>query len=49
MGKTIGFYFALFWHWRAENTVPENKKIVLVIVPLNALLQGQVNSYHSLY
>ena len=48
MGKTLAFYFVLFWHWNIGDTDPANERIVLIIGPLNALMQGQVSAHSSL-
>ncbi|KAJ6607229.1 P-loop containing nucleoside triphosphate hydrolase protein [Mycena sp. CBHHK59/15] len=40
-GKTIAFWFALFYHWQPGNTSKECQKIVLVIGPLVGLLEQQ--------
>ena len=45
MGKTLAFYFVLFWHWNIGDTDPANERIVLIIGPLNALMQWQVSAH----
>ncbi|KAJ7463222.1 hypothetical protein FB451DRAFT_991157, partial [Mycena latifolia] len=40
-GKTIAFWYALFYHWQPGNTAKEYQKIVLLIGPLVALLEAQ--------
>ncbi|KAJ7163529.1 P-loop containing nucleoside triphosphate hydrolase protein, partial [Mycena crocata] len=40
-GKTIAFWYALFYHWQPGNTDEDSQKIVLVIGPLVALLESQ--------
>ncbi|KAL1665633.1 P-loop containing nucleoside triphosphate hydrolase protein [Schizophyllum commune] len=42
-GKTIAFYYALFYYWYPGNTTPEDQKIVLVISPLIALMESQAD------
>ncbi|KAJ7135485.1 P-loop containing nucleoside triphosphate hydrolase protein [Mycena crocata] len=40
-GKTIAFWYALFYHWQPGNTDEKSQKIVLVVGPLVALLESQ--------
>ncbi|KAJ7094490.1 P-loop containing nucleoside triphosphate hydrolase protein [Mycena belliarum] len=40
-GKTIAFWYALFYHWQPGNTDAACQKIVLVVGPLVALMESQ--------
>ncbi|KAI5900596.1 P-loop containing nucleoside triphosphate hydrolase protein [Schizophyllum commune H4-8] len=42
-GKTIAFFYALFYHWFVGNTRPDDQKIVLVVSPLIALMESQAD------
>jgi superfamily II DNA helicase RecQ len=46
-GKTIAFWYALFYHWQPGNMDDEAQKIVLVIGPLIALLQSQARTLNE--
>ncbi|KAJ7171309.1 P-loop containing nucleoside triphosphate hydrolase protein [Mycena filopes] len=46
-GKTLAFWYALFYHWQPGNEDPNSQKIVLVIGPLVALLQSQARSLNE--
>ncbi|KAJ7448404.1 P-loop containing nucleoside triphosphate hydrolase protein [Mycena latifolia] len=46
-GKTIAFWYALFYHWQPGNTAKECQKIVLVIGPLVALLEAQAKTLNE--
>ncbi|KAJ7127701.1 P-loop containing nucleoside triphosphate hydrolase protein, partial [Mycena epipterygia] len=46
-GKTIAFWYALFYHWQPGNTEENCQKIVLVIGPLVALLESQAKSLNE--
>lgn len=41
-GKTLAFWFALFYHWSPGNEDPACQKIVLVVGPLTGLMNSQV-------
>ncbi|THU81660.1 P-loop containing nucleoside triphosphate hydrolase protein [Dendrothele bispora CBS 962.96] len=40
-GKTLAFYYPLFYHWEPGNIDSECQKIILVISPLTALMDSQ--------
>ncbi|KAJ7066255.1 P-loop containing nucleoside triphosphate hydrolase protein [Mycena amicta] len=46
-GKTMAFWYPLFYHWQPGRTDTESQKIILVIGPLVALLEAQANSLNS--
>ncbi|KAJ7022236.1 P-loop containing nucleoside triphosphate hydrolase protein [Mycena alexandri] len=46
-GKTIAFWYALFYHWQPGNTVAACQKIVLVIGPLVGLLEAQAKTLNA--
>src|ERR1700761_2953556 len=46
-GKTLAFWYALFYHWQPGNEDANARKIVLVIGPLVALLQAQARSLNE--
>ncbi|KAK7018608.1 P-loop containing nucleoside triphosphate hydrolase protein [Favolaschia claudopus] len=46
-GKTIAFWYSLFYHWQPGNTNENDKKIVLVIGPLVALLRSQASNLNK--
>ncbi|KAF8176222.1 P-loop containing nucleoside triphosphate hydrolase protein [Mycena galopus ATCC 62051] len=46
-GKTIAFWYALFYHWQPGSMAPESQKIVLVVGPLVALLQSQARTLNE--
>ncbi|KAJ6542878.1 P-loop containing nucleoside triphosphate hydrolase protein [Mycena capillaripes] len=46
-GKTIAFWYALFYHWQPGNTDVDAQKIVLVVGPLVALLQSQARTLND--
>ncbi|KAJ6475103.1 P-loop containing nucleoside triphosphate hydrolase protein [Mycena vitilis] len=46
-GKTIAFWYALFYHWQPGRMDDDSKKIVLVIGPLVALLQSQARTLNE--
>jgi hypothetical protein len=46
-GKTIAFWYALFYHWQPGNVDDEAQKIVLVVGPLVALLQSQARTLNA--
>ena len=46
-GKTIAFWYALFYHWRPGNVDEDSQKIVLVVGPLVALLESQAKSLNE--
>ncbi|THV04156.1 P-loop containing nucleoside triphosphate hydrolase protein [Dendrothele bispora CBS 962.96] len=43
-GKTLAFYYALFYHWKPGITEQHAQKIVLIIGPLSGLLQAQADT-----
>ncbi|EDR03512.1 uncharacterized protein LACBIDRAFT_331551 [Laccaria bicolor S238N-H82] len=45
-GKTLAFFYALFYHWWPGNTERDScqKKIIVIISPLVALMQAQIYS-----
>ncbi|KAJ6492528.1 P-loop containing nucleoside triphosphate hydrolase protein [Mycena vitilis] len=46
-GKTIAFWYALFYYWQPGRTDDDCKKIVLVVGPLVALLQSQARTLNE--
>ncbi|THU86506.1 P-loop containing nucleoside triphosphate hydrolase protein [Dendrothele bispora CBS 962.96] len=40
-GKTLAFYYPLFYYWEPGNEDPSCQKVVLVISPLTALMDSQ--------
>jgi superfamily II DNA helicase RecQ len=46
-GKTIAFWYALFYHWQPGNTDTDAQKIVLVVGPLITLLQSQAHTLND--
>jgi superfamily II DNA helicase RecQ len=46
-GKTIAFWYALFYHWQPGNTLKECQKIVLVVGPLVGLLEAQAKTLNE--
>ncbi|KAJ7027813.1 P-loop containing nucleoside triphosphate hydrolase protein [Mycena alexandri] len=46
-GKTLAFWYALFYHWQPGNEDEDSQKIVLVIGPLVALLQSQARTLNE--
>jgi superfamily II DNA helicase RecQ len=46
-GKTIAFWYALFYHWQPGNTSKECQKIVLVVGPLVGLLEAQAKTLNE--
>ncbi|EEB89174.1 hypothetical protein MPER_12755, partial [Moniliophthora perniciosa FA553] len=41
-GKTLTFYLPLFYHWKMGSPEKATDKVILVISPLNALMDSQV-------
>lgn len=41
-GKTLAFWYPLFYHWTPGDTRKEFQKIFLVIGPLPGLMESQV-------
>ncbi|KAK7030656.1 p-loop containing nucleoside triphosphate hydrolase protein [Favolaschia claudopus] len=46
-GKTIAFWYPLFYHWQPGNIAENCQKIVLVIGPLVALLEAQAKTLNE--
>ncbi|KAJ7438254.1 P-loop containing nucleoside triphosphate hydrolase protein [Mycena latifolia] len=46
-GKTIAFWYALFYHWQPRKTAKECQKIVLVLGPLMGLLEAQAKTLNE--
>ncbi|KAJ7444642.1 P-loop containing nucleoside triphosphate hydrolase protein [Mycena galericulata] len=46
-GKTIAFWYALFYYWQPGNTSPESQKIILLIGPLVGLLEAQAKTLNE--
>ncbi|KAJ7640520.1 P-loop containing nucleoside triphosphate hydrolase protein [Mycena rosella] len=46
-GKTLAFWYALFYHWQPGNTSKECQKIVLVVAPLVGLLEAQAKTLNA--
>lgn len=40
-GKTLSFYYPLFYHWQPGVTTKKAQKIILVIGPLSGLMKAQ--------
>ncbi|KAJ7166272.1 P-loop containing nucleoside triphosphate hydrolase protein [Mycena filopes] len=40
-GKTLAFWYPLFYHWAPGNVERESQKIILVVGPLTALMDSQ--------
>ncbi|KAJ7701057.1 P-loop containing nucleoside triphosphate hydrolase protein [Mycena metata] len=43
-GKTLAYWFPLFYYWAPGNTDPACQKIILLVGPLSALMQSQALS-----
>ncbi|KAJ7660982.1 hypothetical protein B0H17DRAFT_1212412 [Mycena rosella] len=43
-GKTLAFWFPLFYYWEPGNTDKDCQKTILVVGPLTALMQSQALS-----
>jgi superfamily II DNA helicase RecQ len=43
-GKTLAYWYSLFYYWAPGNTEEDCQKIVLVVGPLTALMQSQASS-----
>ncbi|KAJ7440267.1 P-loop containing nucleoside triphosphate hydrolase protein [Mycena latifolia] len=43
-GKTLAYWYPLFYYWEPGNTDKEFKKTILVVGPLTALMQSQASS-----
>jgi superfamily II DNA helicase RecQ len=43
-GKTLAYWYPLFYYWAPGNTEEDCQKIVLVVGPLTALMQSQASS-----
>ncbi|KAK7002049.1 p-loop containing nucleoside triphosphate hydrolase protein, partial [Favolaschia claudopus] len=46
-GKTIAFWYSLFYHWWPGNVDKDSQKIVLVVEPLVALLEEQAKTLNE--
>ncbi|KAF7378268.1 p-loop containing nucleoside triphosphate hydrolase protein [Mycena sanguinolenta] len=46
-GKTLAFWYALFYHWEPGNIEKECQKIVLVVGPLVALMEEQAKGLNA--
>ncbi|KAJ6503822.1 hypothetical protein C8R45DRAFT_1091588 [Mycena sanguinolenta] len=46
-GKTLAFWYALFYHWEPGNIEKECHKIVLVVGPLVALMEDQAKGLNA--
>ncbi|KAJ6564233.1 hypothetical protein B0H19DRAFT_1258699 [Mycena capillaripes] len=44
-GKTIAFWYTLFYHWQPGNTAKECRKIILLVGPLVGLLEAQAKTW----
>lgn len=40
-GKTLSFYYPLFYHWQPGSKTKKSQKIILVIGPLSGLMKSQ--------
>ncbi|THU77687.1 P-loop containing nucleoside triphosphate hydrolase protein, partial [Dendrothele bispora CBS 962.96] len=46
-GKTLAFWLPLFYHWEPGNTSRQSEKVVVVISPLNALMDTQAKDLNN--
>ncbi|KAJ7235274.1 P-loop containing nucleoside triphosphate hydrolase protein [Mycena haematopus] len=46
-GKTLAFWYALFYHWQPGNIEKDCQKIVLVVGPLVALMEDQAKTLNE--
>ncbi|KAJ7430797.1 P-loop containing nucleoside triphosphate hydrolase protein [Mycena galericulata] len=46
-GKTLAFWYALFYHWQPGNIEEDCQKIVLVVGPLVALMEAQAKNLNE--
>ncbi|KAJ6577764.1 P-loop containing nucleoside triphosphate hydrolase protein [Mycena capillaripes] len=46
-GKTLAFWYALFYHWQPGNVEEDCQKIVLVVGPLVALMEDQAKTLNE--
>ncbi|KAJ7851208.1 P-loop containing nucleoside triphosphate hydrolase protein [Mycena leptocephala] len=46
-GKTIAFWYALFYHWQPGNTAEDCQKIILLVGPLVGLLEAQAKTLNE--
>jgi superfamily II DNA helicase RecQ len=46
-GKTLAFWYALFYHWQPGNVEEDCQKIVLVVGPLVALMEDQTKTLNE--
>ncbi|KAJ7910453.1 P-loop containing nucleoside triphosphate hydrolase protein [Mycena leptocephala] len=46
-GKTIAFWYALFYHWQPGNTMADYQKTTLLVGPLVGLLEAQAKTLNE--
>ncbi|KAJ6589629.1 hypothetical protein B0H19DRAFT_1058625 [Mycena capillaripes] len=46
-GKTIAFWYALFYHWQPGNTAKDCQKIILLVGPLVGVLEAQAKTLNA--
>lgn len=47
-GKTLAFYYSLFYHWQPGITLKKAQKIILVLGPISRLLASQAKSLQEI-
>ncbi|KAJ3748183.1 hypothetical protein EV360DRAFT_3423, partial [Lentinula raphanica] len=40
-GKTLAFWYPLFYYWDSRDTIATSQRVALVVSPLNALMNSQ--------
>ncbi|KAJ3963656.1 P-loop containing nucleoside triphosphate hydrolase protein [Lentinula raphanica] len=43
-GKTLAFWYPLFYHWDSRDTIATSQRVALVVSPLNALMNSQAEA-----
>lgn len=46
-GKTLAFWYPIFYHWTSDNGFSNSQKVVLILSPLNALMNSQANALNK--
>jgi superfamily II DNA helicase RecQ len=47
-GKTLAFYYPLFYHWQPGVTEKKAQKIILVLGPLTGLMKSQARDLNAI-
>lgn len=47
-GKTLAFYYPLFYHWQPGVTAKNAQKIILVLGPLTGLMKSQAKELNAI-